>query len=91
MRETYIWSKARHENVQELTGVIMFRGLLGMVSPWMENGHLQQYLKTHPEVERFSLVGSLDISRLLDLLLSPRSAFNWRQVWHTYTVLAWLV
>ncbi|KAF8596615.1 kinase-like protein [Ceratobasidium sp. AG-I] len=55
MRETYVWSKARHENVQELTGVIMFRGLLGMVSPWMENGNLQEYLKAHAEVERYPL------------------------------------
>ncbi|KAF8594853.1 hypothetical protein BDV93DRAFT_409078, partial [Ceratobasidium sp. AG-I] len=52
MRETYVWSKARHENVQELSGVIMFQGHLGMVSPWMENGNLQKYLEANPEVER---------------------------------------
>ena len=56
MRETYIWSKARHENVQELTGVIMFQGLLGMVSPWMENGNLQKYLEANPEIDRYPLV-----------------------------------
>ncbi|KAF8594851.1 WD40 repeat-like protein [Ceratobasidium sp. AG-I] len=55
MRETYVWSKARHENVQELTGVIMFQGHLGMVSPWMENGNLQKYLEANPEVERYPL------------------------------------
>ncbi|KAF8594982.1 kinase-like protein [Ceratobasidium sp. AG-I] len=55
MRETYVWSKARHENVQELTGVVMFQGHLGMVSPWMENGNLQKYLEANPEVERDSL------------------------------------
>ena len=56
MREIYIWSKACHENVQELTGVIMFQGLLGMVSPWMEHGNLQKYLENNPEVERYPLV-----------------------------------
>ncbi|KAF8597469.1 WD40 repeat-like protein [Ceratobasidium sp. AG-I] len=55
MRETYVWSQARHQNVQELTGLIMFQGFLGMVSPWMENGNLHKYLEVHPEVERYPL------------------------------------
>ncbi|KAF8595657.1 WD40 repeat-like protein [Ceratobasidium sp. AG-I] len=55
MRETYLWSKVQHENVQPLTGVIVFQGLLGMVSPWMENGNLQSYLGAYPDVERHPL------------------------------------
>ncbi|KAF8594848.1 WD40 repeat-like protein [Ceratobasidium sp. AG-I] len=55
MRETYVWSKARHKNVQELTGVVIFQGHLGMVSLWMENGNLQKYLEANPEVERYPL------------------------------------
>ncbi|KAF8593682.1 hypothetical protein BDV93DRAFT_403629, partial [Ceratobasidium sp. AG-I] len=44
-----------HENVQELTGIIIFQGLLGMVSLWMENGNLHKYLEAYPEVERHPL------------------------------------
>ncbi|KAF8595335.1 WD40 repeat-like protein [Ceratobasidium sp. AG-I] len=55
MRETYLWSKVQHENVQPLTGLIVFQGLLGMVSPWMENGNLQTYLGAYPDVERHPL------------------------------------
>ncbi|KAF8602231.1 WD40 repeat-like protein [Ceratobasidium sp. AG-I] len=55
MREIYIWRKAKHENVQELTGIVMFQGGLGMVSPWMENGNLQKYLEKNLDVERYPL------------------------------------
>ncbi|KAF8598371.1 WD40 repeat-like protein [Ceratobasidium sp. AG-I] len=54
-RELYVWSKAKHPNVQELSGVIMFQGHLGMVSPWMENGNLQYYLQKSPDVDRYQL------------------------------------
>lgn len=56
MREIYIWSKAKHENVHELLGIIMFQGRLGMVSPWMENGNLQEYIQKQPDVDRYKLV-----------------------------------
>lgn len=56
MRELYIWSKAKHENVHELMGIIMFQDRLGMVSPWMENGNLQEYIQKSPAVDRYKLV-----------------------------------
>lgn len=52
-----MWSKLRHPNVQELLGIIMVEGELGMISPWMEQGNLQQYIAAHPEVRRYPLVG----------------------------------
>lgn len=55
-RELYHWSKARHENIQELLGIVMFQDRLGMVSLWMENGNLQQYIEKNPSVERYPLV-----------------------------------
>ncbi|KAF8598370.1 WD40 repeat-like protein [Ceratobasidium sp. AG-I] len=55
MRELYIWSKAKHENVHELMGIIMFQDRLGMVSPWMENGNLQEYIQKTPSVDRYKL------------------------------------
>lgn len=55
MRELYHWSKARHENVQQLIGIIMFQNQLGMVSEWMENGTLQGYIRKNPDVNRYEL------------------------------------
>lgn len=52
-RELYVWSKAKHVNVQELSGIIMFQGRLGMVSPWMDNGNLQEYLQKSPNADRY--------------------------------------
>ena len=55
-RELYNWSKARHENILELTGIAMFRGQLAMISPWMENGTLSAYIHKNPGVDRWALV-----------------------------------
>ncbi|KAF8603733.1 kinase-like protein [Ceratobasidium sp. AG-I] len=50
-----MWSKAKHPNVHELMGVIMFQGRLGMVSLWMENGSLHEYIRKNPSVDRYQL------------------------------------
>ncbi|KAF8602308.1 kinase-like protein [Ceratobasidium sp. AG-I] len=55
MRELYIWSKAEHTNIQPLIGIIMFQGRLGMVSPWMEHGNLQEYIDKQPDTDRYDL------------------------------------
>ncbi|KAB5588933.1 hypothetical protein CTheo_7621 [Ceratobasidium theobromae] len=44
-REIYNWSKMDHENVHKLLGVIEFQGRLGMVSKWMDNGNLYEYVR----------------------------------------------
>ncbi|KAF8607450.1 kinase-like protein [Ceratobasidium sp. AG-I] len=54
-REMYTWSKAKHPNVQELIGVTMFQGRLGMVSLWMENGNLREYMQRNPKANRYQL------------------------------------
>ncbi|KAF8592865.1 kinase-like protein [Ceratobasidium sp. AG-I] len=50
-----MWSKARHPNVHELIGIIMFQERLGMVSLWMENGNLHEFIRKNPGVNRFPL------------------------------------
>ncbi|KAL5632342.1 hypothetical protein ACGC1H_005343 [Rhizoctonia solani] len=55
MREIYYWSQLNHENIQKLLGVIVFEGRLGMVSKWMEEGNLQNYLENNPRVDRYPL------------------------------------
>ncbi|CAE6404393.1 unnamed protein product [Rhizoctonia solani] len=47
-RELFYWSRMEHRNIHQLKGVIMFKGeYLGMVSEWMENGNLHEYLRRH--------------------------------------------
>ncbi|KAF8602299.1 kinase-like protein [Ceratobasidium sp. AG-I] len=55
MREAYNWSKMKHENVQQLLGIVLVQERLGIVSPWMNNGDLQEYIKNNPDVDRYKL------------------------------------
>ncbi|CAE6462405.1 unnamed protein product, partial [Rhizoctonia solani] len=54
-REIYSWSKLDHENVNKLLGITIFRERLGMVSEWMENGNLRQYIRRNNDVNRHEL------------------------------------
>ncbi|KAL5641772.1 hypothetical protein ACGC1H_002025 [Rhizoctonia solani] len=55
-RELFYWSRMDHRNIHPLMGVIVFKDrYLGMVSEWMENGHLHKYLKGHPDADRYRL------------------------------------
>ncbi|CUA75508.1 putative WD repeat-containing protein alr2800 [Nostoc sp, PCC 7120] [Rhizoctonia solani] len=55
-RELFLWSRMNHPNVHRLQGVIMFRGeYLGMVSEWMDNGNLHEYLRKEPSADRYQL------------------------------------
>ncbi|CUA68980.1 POC1 centriolar protein homolog A [Rhizoctonia solani] len=55
-RELFLWSRMDHPNVHRLLGVIMFRGqYLGMVSEWMSNGNLHEYLRKQPSTDRYQL------------------------------------
>ncbi|CAE6383894.1 unnamed protein product [Rhizoctonia solani] len=55
-REMFFWSKMDHPNIHRLQGVIVFRDLwLAMVSEWMDNGNLHQYLQNYPAADRYRL------------------------------------
>ncbi|KAG8705010.1 hypothetical protein FRC11_009382, partial [Ceratobasidium sp. 423] len=54
-RELYLWSKAKHKHVLELLGVAIHNGQLAMISPWMDNGNLQQYVSDYPKANRWNL------------------------------------
>ncbi|EUC61975.1 eukaryotic translation initiation factor eIF2A [Rhizoctonia solani AG-3 Rhs1AP] len=61
-RELFYWSQMEHPNVHRLQGVIMFRDqYLGMVSEWMDNGNLHEYLRKQPSADRYQLVGCTHI------------------------------
>ncbi|KAH7322150.1 kinase-like domain-containing protein [Rhizoctonia solani] len=54
-RELYTWSKCSHPNVLRLLGLATFRNRIGMVSPWMKNGTLTQYVRANPNANRHNL------------------------------------
>ncbi|CAE6505171.1 unnamed protein product [Rhizoctonia solani] len=54
-REIYNWSKAKHVNIHQLLGVMMFQGRVGMVSRWIPNGNLQEYLLRNKGADRYQL------------------------------------
>jgi hypothetical protein len=55
-REIYAWSRCQHRNVVPLLGFTFMRGQVAMISPWMENGPLPQYLLREKKVDRFGVV-----------------------------------
>ncbi|CAE6429530.1 unnamed protein product [Rhizoctonia solani] len=53
--ELYVWSKCSHPNILELSGVMIYRDQIAMVSPWVGNGHLRWFLSQHPQANRCAL------------------------------------
>ena len=51
------WKTLCHPNVLPLLGVKMDNKQFVMVSEWMENGNINEFVKTHGGVNRFELVG----------------------------------
>jgi serine/threonine protein kinase len=53
------WRQLSHPNVLPFYGVFHLnnnRSRVCLVSPWMENGNIIQFLKKNPEVDRIPLV-----------------------------------
>ncbi|QRV74275.1 Tyrosine kinase catalytic domain protein [Ceratobasidium sp. AG-Ba] len=51
-RELYTWSRLKHPNILELIGLAQFQHYVAMISPWMSNGTLLEYIKRNPSVDR---------------------------------------
>ncbi|QRV89048.1 Tyrosine kinase catalytic domain protein [Ceratobasidium sp. AG-Ba] len=56
VREIHAWSCLNHPNILELLGLAQFRGQIAMVSPWMNNGSLLEYINRNPSVDRYTLL-----------------------------------
>ncbi|KAL0069253.1 hypothetical protein AAF712_003617 [Marasmius tenuissimus] len=53
VRKVMVWRSLNHPSVLPLTGMYWLNGdpeQICLVSPWMENGNLLQYLRGHPEL-----------------------------------------
>jgi len=52
-----MWSALRHPNVLPLFGATMAGVQFIMVSEWMTNGNISEFVKAHPGADRIRLVG----------------------------------
>ncbi|KAF7978722.1 hypothetical protein HWV62_45011 [Athelia sp. TMB] len=67
--EAVTWRQLSHPNVLEFYGIHHLKGnrlRVCLVSPWMENGNVVQYLKAVPNADRPALI--LDVARGLEYL-----------------------
>ena len=51
-----IWRNLRHPNILRLIGVTMTKTQFAMVSDWMENGNINEFVKANPDTNRLELV-----------------------------------
>ena len=56
------WKYLHHQNVLPLLGVEMGGTHFAMISEWMVNGSVTQFIQTNPEADRFELVGHTTVS-----------------------------
>ncbi|KAF8176647.1 kinase-like domain-containing protein [Mycena galopus ATCC 62051] len=70
-REAVLWRQLSHPNVLPFLGLYYIENRLCLVSPWMPNGHIVEFLKNAPpDTDRVSLI--LDIALGLEYLHSER-------------------
>jgi serine/threonine protein kinase len=74
-KEFVPWKALRHPNVLPLLGVIMTETKFAMVSEWMSNGNINQFVPAHQDANRFELVSSpferLRFSPIVDDCVAP--------------------
>ena len=56
-KEVVTWKTLRHPNVLPLIGVTMTKTVFAMVSEWMVNGNISEFVKANPSADRLGLVG----------------------------------
>ncbi|KAJ7666763.1 kinase-like domain-containing protein [Mycena polygramma] len=59
-REAVIWRQLCHPNLLPFFGVYYLDNRLCLVSPWMRNGNIMEFLRTHSNTNRLSLI--LDVA-----------------------------
>ena len=55
-KEVVTWKSLRHPNVLPLLGVTMSKRVFAMVSEWMDNGNINEFVDIHRDANRFELV-----------------------------------
>ena len=52
-----MWKSLRHPNVLPLMGVTMTEVHFAMLSEWMADGNIKEFVKANPDEDRLGLVG----------------------------------
>lgn len=55
-REAILWGQLSHRNLLPFYGIYRYRGRLCLVSPWIEHGHIREFLERNPDADRVHLV-----------------------------------
>jgi len=55
-KEVVMWKSLRHPNVLPLIGITMSETRFAMVSDWMVNGNINDFVRAHPKVDRLMLL-----------------------------------
>ncbi|KAG8948951.1 hypothetical protein FRC04_009152 [Tulasnella sp. 424] len=66
LQEAALWKAARHPNVLRFFGAWEANNTVYLVSPFLDNGTVMQYLAAHPDADRTKFI--LDIARGLSYL-----------------------
>lgn len=72
-KEVIIWKTLQHENILPLIGVTMSESHFAMVSDWMVNGNICEFVEAHPDENRIQLVGLYEKSCGVHLLTTIKS------------------
>ena len=58
-REVLIWKRLSHPNILPLLGVSVSKSpqYFRIISEWMPNGNVMEYIKSDPQTNRLRLVG----------------------------------
>ena len=72
-----MWSALHHPNVLPLLGATMTGARFTMVSEWMKDGNINEFVKAHPVVDQLKLVGPHPMSCPY-LLLTPVDYRSWK-------------
>ncbi|CAE6488878.1 unnamed protein product [Rhizoctonia solani] len=78
-REIHTWSRCNHPNIVPFLGLIVFRGEIGAVSPYLRNGTLRTFLEQNPGRDRCDLstqiCEGLAYLHSIDLMMSQNNVF----------------
>ena len=73
-KEVVTWKTLRHPNVLPLMGVMISEAHFAIISDWMVNGNISDFVKAHPDANRLELVG---FSLSLTIFASGSLVIGW--------------
>ena len=74
-KEAVTWRTLHHPNVLPLIGVTMTETKFVMVSDWMVNGNLNEFVEANPDADRLKLVSSLPLHSLCFVFIGDRMVY----------------